>query len=230
MNKDDIIIDIENGFDDSDNTSDEEIIYTEESAKNISANDVTTEIKKEEKTDSKKKFYLSVYDLVSVVMSSFIIIAIIFTFIFRLVGVDGLSMTNTLQDGDWLLTVQKSEYEYGDIVVITQDSYFHEPLIKRVIATGGQTVDIDYETATIYVDGVAIQEPYVKEDFLLKKGDYREFPYTVPEGYLFCMGDNRNGSTDSRSYHVGDIDERYILGKAVVRILPFGDFDIYDYE
>ncbi len=230
MNKDDIIIDIENGFDDSDNTSDEEIIYTEESAKKISANDVTTEIKKEEKTDSKKKFYLSVYDLVSVVMSSFIIIAIIFTFIFRLVGVDGLSMTNTLQDGDWLLTVQKSEYEYGDIVVITQDSYFHEPLIKRVIATGGQTVDIDYETATIYVDGVAIQEPYVKEDFLLKKADYREFPYTVPEGYLFCMGDNRNGSTDSRSYHVGDIDERYILGKAVVRILPFGDFDIYDYE
>ena len=163
-------------------------------------------------------------------MSSFIIIAIIFTFVFRLVGVDGLSMTNTLQDGDWLLTVQKSEYEYGDIVVITQDTYFHEPLIKRVIATGGQTVDIDYETATIYVDGTALEEPYVKEDFLLEKGDYREFPYTVPEGHLFCMGDNRNGSTDSRSYHVGDIDERYILGKAVVRILPFGDFDIYDYE
>ncbi|MBO5463267.1 MAG: signal peptidase I [Clostridia bacterium] len=211
--------------------SDEEVIYTEETPKNISAEDnVTTDINKEEKIDGKKKFHLSVYDLVSVVMSSFIIIAIIFTFVFRLVGVDGLSMTNTLQDGDWLLTVQKSEYEYGDIVVITQDTYFHEPLIKRVIATGGQTVDIDYETATIYVDGTALEEPYVKEDFLLEKGDYREFPYTVPEGHLFCMGDNRNGSTDSRSYHVGDIDERYILGKAVVRILPVGDFDIYDYE
>ena len=210
---------------------DEEVIYTEETPKNISAEDnVTTDINKEEKIDGKKKFHLSVYDLVSVVMSSFIIIAIIFTFVFRLVGVDGLSMTNTLQDGDWLLTVQKSEYEYGDIVVITQDTYFHEPLIKRVIATGGQTVDIDYETATIYVDGTALEEPYVKEDFLLEKGDYREFPYTVPEGHLFCMGDNRNGSTDSRSYHVGDIDERYILGKAVVRILPVGDFDIYDYE
>lgn len=231
MDKDDRIIDIESGSDTSYNMSDEEVIYTEETPKNISAEDnVTTDINKEEKIDAKKKIHLSVYDLVSVVMSSFIIIAIIFTFVFRLVGVDGLSMTNTLQDGDWLLTVQKSEYEYGDIVVITQDTYFHEPLIKRVIATGGQTVDIDYETATIYVDGTALEEPYVKEDFLLEKGDYREFPYTVPEGHLFCMGDNRNGSTDSRSYHVGDIDERYILGKAVVRILPFGDFDIYDYE
>ena len=231
MDKDDRIIDVESGSDASYNMSDEEVIYTEETPKNISAEDnVTTDINKEEKIDAKKKIHLSVYDLVSVVMSSFIIIAIIFTFVFRLVGVDGLSMTNTLQDGDWLLTVQKSEYEYGDIVVITQDTYFHEPLIKRVIATGGQTVDIDYETATIYVDGTALEEPYVKEDFLLKKGDYREFPYTVPEGHLFCMGDNRNGSTDSRSYHVGDIDERYILGKAVVRILPVGDFDIYDYE
>ena len=229
MNKDDMFIDIESGFDDSDDSS-EEIMYTEETAKNISASEPVTEPATEKKDDTKKKFYLSVYDMVSVVMSSFIIIAVIFTFIFRLVGVDGQSMTNTLQHGDWLLTVQKGEYEYGDIVVITQDTYFHEPLIKRVIAKGGQTVDIDYDTATIYVDGKALNEPYVREDFLLMKGDYREFPYTVPEGHLFCMGDNRNGSTDSRSNLVGAIDERFILGKAVVRILPFGDFDIYDYE
>ncbi|MBO5064875.1 MAG: signal peptidase I [Clostridia bacterium] len=163
-------------------------------------------------------------------MSSFIIIAVIFTFVFRLVGVNGESMTNTLQHGDWLLTMQKSSYEPGDIVVIVQDTYFHEPLIKRVIAKGGQTVDIDYNTGTVYVDGVALQEPYVKEDFIVEKGDYRDFPYTVPEGHLFCMGDNRNGSTDSRSTLVGAIDERQILGKATVRIIPFGDMDIYDYE
>ena len=163
-------------------------------------------------------------------MSAFIIIAVVFTFVFRLVGVSGYSMTNTLQDNDWLLTVNKESYERGDIVVITEPNYFDEPLIKRVIAKGGQTVDIDYNTATVYVDGVALDEPYVREDFIVEKGDYREFPYTVPEGHLFCMGDNRNGSTDSRSTLVGAIDERQILGKAVVRILPFGDFDIYDYE
>lgn len=230
MDKDDIIVDVE-----SDSSAFDgdfyDAVYTEETPKKISADsDVVADVKKSTDTDGKKKFYLSVYDFVSVVMSSFIIIAIIFTFAFRLVGVDGTSMTDTLQHGDWLITVQKSEYKYGDIVVITQDSYFHKPLIKRVIATGGQTIDFDYDTATVYIDGKAIDEPYLKEDFLLEKGDYREFPYTVPEGYLFCMGDNRNGSTDSRSYYVGDIDERYIMGKAVLRVLPFGNFDIYDYE
>ena len=183
-----------------------------------------------EENSGKKKTLLMVYDLVSVVMSSFIIIAIVFAFMFRLVGVDGKSMTDTLQHGDWLLTYNKSEYVQGDIVVITQETYFQNPLIKRVIAVGGQTVDIDYETATVYVDGVALDEPYVREDYLVEKLEYRDFPYTVPEGHLFCMGDNRNGSSDSRSSLVGPIDEREILGKAFVRILPFGDFDIYDYE
>ncbi len=180
--------------------------------------------------DVKKKFLFSVYDLVSVIMSSFIIIAVVFSFAFRLVGVDGESMTNTLQHGDWLLTVNKSEYVPGDIVVITQETYFQKPLIKRVIAVGGQTVDIDYNTATVYVDGVALDEPYVRENYMLEKLEYRDFPYTVPEGTLFCMGDNRNGSSDSRSDLVGPIDEREILGKAFVRLLPFGNFDIYDYE
>lgn len=180
--------------------------------------------------NGKKKFYLTVYDLVSTVMGSFVIIALVFTFAFRLVGVDGESMTNTLQHGDWLLTCNKTEYVQGDIVVVTAETYFQKPLIKRVIAVGGQTVDIDYDTATVYVDGEALDEPYVKEDYLIMKGEYREFPYEVPEGYLFCMGDNRNGSSDSRSDLVGPIDERQILGKAFIRVLPFGEFDIYDYE
>ncbi len=190
---------------------------------------LTDDFKKEEKSN-KNKVTLFLYDLVSVVMSSFIIIAVVFAFLFRLVGVDGESMTNTLQHGDWLLTYNKTEYVQGDIIVITQETYFQKPLIKRVIAVGGQTIDIDYNTATVYVDGVALDEPYVREDYLIKKMDYREFPYTVPEGHLFCMGDNRNGSSDSRSSLVGPIDEREVLGKAFVRILPFGSFDIYDYE
>ena len=153
-----------------------------------------------------------------------------FPFVFRLLGVDGYSMTNTLQDNDWLLTVNKESYERGDIVVITEPNYFDEPLIKRVIAKGGETVNIDFTTGTVYVDGVALKEPYTREDYILPKLDDIEFPYTVPEGHIFCMGDNRNGSTDSRSNLIGPLDERYVLGKAVIRILPFGDFDIYDYE
>lgn len=198
----------------------------------ITTEETVTEIKQDVKKTEKKKnsFHLSVYDLVSIVMSSFIIIAVVFTFVFRLVGVEGYSMTNTLQDNDWLLTVQKESYDRGDIVVITQPNYFNEPLIKRVIAKGGETVNIDFSTSTVYVDGVALKEPYTRDDFIAPKIDDIEFPYTVPEGHIFCMGDNRNGSTDSRSNLIGPLDERYVLGKAVIRILPFGDFDIYDYE
>lgn len=198
----------------------------------ITTEETVTELRQTTKQTENKKsnFHLSVYDLVSIVMSSFIIIAIVFTFMFRLVGVKGHSMTDTLQDNDWLLTVQKESYECGDIVVITQPNYFNEPLIKRVIAKGGETVNIDFTTGTVYVNDVALKEPYTREDYIAPKIDDIDFPYTVPEGHIFCMGDNRNGSTDSRSTLIGPLDERYVLGKAVVRILPFGDFDIYDYE
>lgn len=198
----------------------------------IKSEETVETVNKDSKKDKKGKnsFHLSLYDLVSIVMSAFIIIAVVFTFVFRLVGVSGHSMTDTLQDNDWLLTVSKQSYERGDIVVITEPNYFDEPLIKRVIAKGGETVNIDFATSTVYVDGVALKEPYTRDDYILPKLDDIEFPYTVPEGHIFCMGDNRNGSTDSRSNLIGPLDERYVLGKAVIRILPFGDFDIYDYE
>lgn len=207
------------------NNNDERIV-------DIVKEDTVSEIKTATKNTGKKKnsFHLTVYDMISIIMSSFIIIAVVFTFMFRLVGVSGTSMTDTLQHQDWLITVQKDSYERGDIVVITEPNYFDEPLIKRVIAKGGETVDIDFATGTVYVDGVALVEPYTREDYIVPKLDDIDFPYTVPEGRIFCMGDNRNGSTDSRSQLIGPLDERYVLGKAVIRILPFGDFDIYDYE
>lgn len=183
-----------------------------------------------EKPDKKKQFHLNMYDFVSIIMAAFIIITIIFTFVFRLVGVKGQSMESTLFENDWLITMEQKEYVYGDIVVITEPNYFNEPLIKRVIATGGQIVDIDYASSTVYVDGVALNEPYIKESFILQNSDDITFPYTVPQGHLFCMGDNRNHSTDSRSTLIGAVDERYILGRAMLRVLPFGNSDIYDYE
>ena len=193
---------------------------------------VEAEVKTEAEAviDKKKQLHLNIYDFASIIMAAFIIITVIFTFVFRLVGVKGQSMESTLFENDWLITMPQEEYVYGDIVVITEPNYFNEPLIKRVIATEGQTVDIDYASSTVYVDGVALQEPYINESFILQNNDDIPFPYTVPEGHLFCMGDNRNHSTDSRSTLIGSVDERYILGKAKVRILPFGDFDIYDYE
>ena len=194
----------------------------------ITTEETVAEIKQESKKADKKKnsFHLSVYDLVSIIMSSFIIIAVVFTFAFRLVGVEGSSMTDTFQDGNWLLTVNKESYERGDIVVITEPNFFDEPLIKRVIAKGGETVDIDFSTSTVYVDGVALKEPYTREAYILPKLDDIEFPYTVPEGHLFCMGDNRNGSTDSRSNLIGPLDERYIVGKVLFRFFPLGDWTV----
>lgn len=191
-----------------------------------------TAVVEDVKTEEKKKggFIFSLYDLLEVLISSFAIILVMFTFLFRVVGVNGHSMESTLSHNDWVLTYQKQAYEYGDIVVITQPNYFEKPLIKRVIATSGQTVDIDFYTSTVYVDGKALYEPYIKDSYINPKLDDIDFPYTVPEGCLFCMGDNRNGSTDSRSTLIGPIEERYILGKAFIRILPFGQFNIYEAE
>lgn len=209
---------------------------TEEATAESLVTEVDTENSKEKKIvsdeqpDKKKQFHLNVYDFVSIIMVAFIIIALIFTFVFRLVGVKGQSMESTLFENDWLITMEQDEYVYGDIVVITEPNYFNEPLIKRVIATAGQIVDIDYSSSTVYVDGVALEEPYINESFILQNNDDITFPYTVPEGHLFCMGDNRNHSTDSRSTLIGAVDERYILGRAMLRILPFGNSDIYDYE
>ncbi len=226
MNKDDLFIDV-NGNSEPVTEKEEEVVYTAPEKEEPTV--VTDTEPQKEEIPPKKKALLSIFDLVSVVMSSFVIIAIVFVFVCRLVGVDGQSMTNTLQHGDWLLTVNKTEYVNGDIVVITQDTWFNAPLIKRVIATGGQEINIDESTDSVYVDGVLLEEPYIRDEFLNDAGVH-EYPLVVPEGYLFCMGDNRNGSTDSRFSEVGLIDEREILGKAVVRIIPFGDFDIYDYE
>ena len=147
-----------------------------------------------------------------------------FTFVIRLIGVDGHSMVPTLQDGDRLLVLNAmldNDYEYGDIVVLRKDTFLEEPIVKRVIATEGQTVDIDFVSGAVYVDGELLEEDYINEPTYVEEGT--EFPLTVPEGSIFVMGDNRNHSSDSRSSDLGTVDTRYVIGKAVFLLFPGAD-------
>ncbi len=181
-----------------------------------------------EKTSTKKNGTVSaVFDMVSVVATACAAVALAFMFLFRTVGVNGGSMNPTLNTNDRIiLTATYGEPKYGDIVVTCQPSkseIIPDVLVKRVIATEGQTVDIDFEKGVVYVDGEALDEPYTaaptydKEDF--------EEPVTVPEGCVFVMGDNRNHSTDSRDNRVGFIKEEYIMGRALFRLVPFGEIE-----
>lgn len=155
---------------------------------------------------------------------------LLFTFVGRIITVDGSSMYPTLHHKDVLL-LRSIAYtpEAGDIVVLTKDfsGYTDQPIVKRVVATGGQTVRIDYEESKVYVDGVALDEPYLNEAVMLRPGGNLSIEeLTVPEGSVFVLGDNRNDSSDSRHVELGAIDNRYILGEAIMILLPLRNFDI----
>ena len=164
------------------------------------------------------------YEWAQALVCSVLAVVLLFTFVIRLIGVDGHSMVPTLQDGDRLLVLNAmldNDYEYGDIVVLRKDTFLEEPIVKRVIATERQTVDIDYQTGTVYVDGELLEEDYINEPTYVEEGT--EFPLTVPEGSIFVMGDNRNHSSDSRSSDLGTVDTRYVIGKAVFLLFPGAD-------
>lgn len=165
------------------------------------------------------------YEWVQALVCSVLTVVLVFTFGIRLIGVDGHSMVPTLQDGDRLLvttSLLSGDYAYGDIVIIQKGSFAGgEPIVKRVIATGGQTVDIDFETGAVYVDGTLLEEDYINELTFVEEGT--EFPLTVPEGSIFVMGDNRNHSSDSRDASLGTVDTRYVIGRAVILAFPGAD-------
>jgi len=164
------------------------------------------------------------YEWVRSLVTAVLIIVLVFTFAIRMMGVQGPSMRQTLQDGDRLLVLNSMlvrEYRRGDIVIARKQTFSDDPIVKRIIAVGGQTVDIDFNAGTVYVDGVAQEEDYINDRTYTFEGT--EFPLTVPEGSVFLMGDNRNMSTDSREPHIGTVDERYLIGKAVVLLFPGPD-------
>ena len=155
----------------------------------------------------------------------FVITILVFLMCFRIVVVEGDSMYDTLIDGDYLILTSNllsSEPKAGDIVVVSKESFDNgNPIVKRVIAVEGQTVDIDFEKGIVYVDGVAIDEPYIHTATTNNGGT--SFPLTVREGCIFVMGDNRGRSRDSRYPELGQIDTREVLGKAFLIAFPGND-------
>lgn len=152
-------------------------------------------------------------------------ILLVLLLLFRIVIVSGPSMNATLLDGDFLLLLSNifyTEPQAGDIVVASKDSFKDgEPIIKRVIATEGQEVDIDFDAGVVYVDGVALSEPYTLTPTNRMEGVV--FPLVVDEGHIFVMGDNRNLSKDSRNPEIGLVDTREVLGKAIFLLYPGTD-------
>lgn len=185
--------------------------------------DLTEKAEKEEEQDESTAAML--YDWVDALVYALIAIVLIFTLVIRMTGVVGTSMVPTLQDGDKLIISNlTSAPKPGDIVVVTKKSFRDEPIVKRVIATAGQTVLMDYDEGKVYVDGV---EEHFVNTATTRRGDL-EFPLYVPEGFIFVLGDNRNGSTDSRFSEVGLIDERMVLGKALFRVFPLNSIGTID--
>ena len=168
------------------------------------------------------------FEWLQVLIGCVLVAVLLFNCLIRLTRVVGESMDTTLENGEMMLIWSLGyQPEQGDIVVLTKTAQDTLPqvkdkaIVKRVIAVEGQTVDIDYTTGTVYVDGAPLDEPYINGPMYLP-GDPMMWGthWEVPEGSIFVMGDNRNGSTDSRHELLGTIDEDYILGKVVLALWP----------
>lgn len=195
-----------------------------------------------DKTDTLEKsgisFLFEAIDLFQYAVCIFFSLLVLFNYIFNFVGVSGESMSPTLSAGDELL-VQSVGYDpqRNDVVIIdnktaafldedknvVEKSGLDCRIVKRIIAVGGDIVHIDFEKGTVVVNGQTLEEEYISEPTTRNEGAF-EYPLTVPSGYVFVLGDNRNVSKDSRHGDVGLIPEDEILGKAIFKIYPFGSF------
>ena len=174
----------------------------------------------EETPERWQKQWKIVYDAVATLETAVIILILLFSLVLRPAAVIGNSMLPNFSGGDRVACVHSfSGYERGDVIIISHATRKDESIIKRVIAVGGDTVDIDFYKGTVSVNGQVLDEPYVNTPTNLSYD--MTFPVTVPEGKLFVLGDNRNGSLDSRSTDIGFINENKVLGKVVFRFYPF---------
>ena len=171
--------------------------------------------------EPKPDIYAQLFDFFEMLTVALTIVILMFSFVGRHSPVNGTSMYPTLDEHDLMIV---TSYGYtpkqGDIVVFQNPGLYERPFIKRVIAVEGQTIDFDFDTWSVYVDGVKIDEPYINYEMgkAMESSDFT-FPLTLGKGYCWCMGDNRNNSTDSRV--LGPIDNRFILGQAIFRLWPF---------
>ena len=175
------------------------------------------------KNPSGAKGRAEVYDWIQCIIFALVFCVLLFVFAVRMVNVVGHSMVPTLEQNDKVVISNLFYHpKQGDIVVLRKQTLMEEPIVKRIIATEGQTVDIDFDDGVVYVDGKALDEPYVNEP--VHDRENFEGKITVPEGCVFVMGDNRNRSLDSRSLMLGDVDTDLIMGRAFVRLFPIKNF------
>ena len=175
----------------------------------------------EEKTSFSGSLVMYLHDLCWMLA----VVMILFLIFFRIIVVSGPSMKMTLLDGDYLLLISNLFYrepEKGDVVVVSKQDYDNgKPIVKRVIATEGQIVDMDFANGIVYVDGLPLEEDYINTPTNLDEGSV--FPQIVEEDHVFVMGDNRNNSKDSRSLEIGQVDKREVLGKVALLMVPGTD-------
>ena len=183
---------------------------------------------KDDKISFIKAATLYLHDIVYLLCAMILVLLLVF----RVVIVSGTSMNMTLLDGDYLLLLSNTFYrdpEQGDIIVVSKESFDDgAAFVKRVIATEGQTVDIDFDRGIVYVDGVALEEDYINHPTTTYGGV--EFPLVVEDGCVFALGDNRGISKDSRYPDIGQIDTREILGRAIFLMIPGTNKDTKDMD
>lgn len=182
--------------------------------------------------DPEDNLAYNIYYWLQTLVIAVVFIVLLFSFVGRVIRVVGESMLQTLHEGDLVFT-QSLGYipRSGDVVVLNKMTpeasqlLDGETIVKRIVATEGQHVEIDYANSAIYVDGQKLDEPYLWEPMTPRANPYmQQTSFVVPENCVFVMGDNRNNSTDSRHEQLGMIDRRYILGRAVIILFPFSNF------